>query len=172
MDRRAQNDAIRLLHLLDPGIHLLDLCSLLTGSQPGILAAASWQGFWKTGIEEDVQLILQSGAVNISIEVSVVHWRSHFEIFALGTEGYGHVTGRGRSYGRQYYQRGRRWGWQNARDQAASEELLVEDACEDSFADELAACLGLTPPGLVLPAKLADGLAVMQLYQSIKIRLR
>ncbi len=157
--------------LLDPGIHLLDLCSLLTGSQPEILASSSWAGFWKTGIEEDVQLLLRSGGVNVSIEVSVVRWRSHFEIFALGTEGYGQVTGRGRSYGKQYYRRGRRWGWQTAKDQASSEELLVEDACEDSFAEELAACLQLSPPGPTQPANLADGLAIMQLYQAIKSRL-
>jgi len=157
--------------LLDPGIHLLDICCLLTGIQPRIMAMASWRGFWKTGIEEDVQIMLQSGNVNVSIEVSVVRWRSHFEIFALGTEGYGQVTGRGRSYGRQYYRRGCRWGWQTAADQAASEEQLVDDACEDSFADELAACLQLTNSSLVPPATLNEGLAVMQLYQSLKDRV-
>ena len=153
--------------LLDPGIHLLDLCILLFKSQPSIMAVTSWQGFWKTGIEEDVHLQLRCGQVNIALEISVVRWRSHFEIFALGTEGYGQVLGRGRSYGRQYYRRGRRWGWQSGKDQAASEEQLVDDACEDSFAEELASCLKLTEPGLVQPANITDGLAVMQLYQSI-----
>jgi predicted dehydrogenase len=157
--------------LLDPGIHLLDLCSVLAGSEPEIREMASWQGFWKTGIEEDVQLMLRCGAINISLEISVVRWRSHFEIFALGTEGYGQVTGRGRSYGRQYYRRGRRWGWQSACNQAASEELIVDDACEDSFADELAACLDFPSTNAIRPADLTDGLRIMKLYQAIKARL-
>ena len=105
------------------------------------------------------------------MDVSVVRWRSCFEIFALGSDGYGRVTGRGRSYGRQFYHRGPRWGWQTARDQASSEELVVDDACEDSFADELAACLGFGPTPGVGPANLQDGLAVMRLYQSAKAML-
>jgi predicted dehydrogenase len=153
--------------LLDPGIHLLDLCSLLTGPTLEIQAAGAWQGFWKTGIEEDVQLFLRNGPVNATIGISVVRWRSHFEIFALGTDGYGHVTGRGRSYGRQCYRRGLRWGWQHAKDQASSEEVVVDDACEESFADELAACLGLSSP-TTPPANLETGLAIMRLYQNIR----
>ena len=157
--------------LLDPGIHLLDLVVLMTGDAATFKALNSWQGFWRTGIEEDTQLLFHVCAVGISMDVSVVRWRSQFEIFALGAEGYGQVTGRGRSYGRQYYRRGQRWGWQKAKDQAASEELVIEDACEDSFADELAACLGLGPAPLVAPANLKDGLAVMRLYQTAKASL-
>jgi predicted dehydrogenase len=157
--------------LLDPGIHLLDLITVMTRNTAAFRSLNSWQGFWRTGIEEDTQLMFRAGEVGISMEVSVVRWRSHFEIFALGSEGYGYVTGRGRSYGRQSYRRGRRWGWQSAKDQVSSEELVLEDACEDSFAEELAACLGLGPAPLVPPANLKDGTAVMQLYQAAKAAL-
>ncbi|HLB34840.1 MAG: hypothetical protein A3F67_03330 [Verrucomicrobia bacterium RIFCSPHIGHO2_12_FULL_41_10] len=157
--------------LLDPGIHMLDLCRLMTGSNLTIQAVTSWSGFWKTGIEEEVRLLLQNGDVAIALEVSVVRWRSHFEIFAQGTEGYGIVTGRGRSYGIQRYRRGKRWGWQYAKDQAASEEVVLEDSCENSFADELAACLNLKGINSARPADLKDGLGLMELYQDIKARL-
>ncbi len=157
--------------LLDPGIHLLDLLLLMTGKKPQLQGTTAWRGFWKTGIEEDVHLLFASDSMSASIEVSVVRWRSHFEIFALGTDGYGQVVGRGRSYGRQYYRRGLRWGWQQAKDQASSEELVVDDACEDSFVDELANCLGFGPQAATRPAELADGLAVMQLYQTIRSQI-
>ena len=156
--------------LLDPGIHLIDLSALLADAPLEIQAANAWKGFWKTGIEEDVHLLLRSGMVSVSVTISVVRWRSHFEIFALGSEGYGYVTGRGRSYGRQLYRRGRRWGWQTAKDQTSSEELVIDDACEESFADELAACLGYSSPSTP-PADLNTGLAIMGLYQSLKSRI-
>lgn len=157
--------------LLDPGIHLLDLLMQMTDQPPTIQSLSAWQGFWRTGIEEDVHLLVAGSTFSISIEVSVVRWRSHFEIFALGTDGYGQVTGRGRSYGRQIYRRGRRWGWQSAKDQASSEEIVVDDACENSFADELASCLGFGPPPPIKPAQLSDGLAVMKLYQEARTRM-
>ncbi len=154
--------------LLDPGIHLLDLVTCLTGDDVDIRGVNSWHGFWRTGIEEHVELLLRSGGIGVTVETSVVRWRSHFEIFALGTEGYGHVEGRGRSYGVQRYCRGRRWGWQTAASQAASEELVVEDSCDNAFADELAVCLGLQSPGVVPAADLRSGLAMMRLYQQCR----
>jgi predicted dehydrogenase len=158
--------------LLDPGIHLLDLCCQLERTAKfEIVAASSWEGFWKTGIEEDLQILLKNGNLRISISLSVVRWRSHFEIFALGADGYGTLTGRGRSYGLQSYRRGRRWGWQSAQDQISSEELVLEDACEDSFCDELAACLQLTKSPALAAANLDDGLMTMRLYDEIKRKM-
>lgn len=157
--------------LLDPGIHLLDLCQLMLDGTPVIRAVDFWSGFWKTGIEEEVHVMLRKENIAVSICVSVVRWRSQFEIFALGTDGYGQVSGRGRSYGRQYYRRGKRWGWQSAANQAASEELVVDDACEDSFADELAGCLGLDPTRESV-ANLDAGLSVMKLYEALRERAR
>jgi predicted dehydrogenase len=159
--------------LLDPGIHLLDLSRKFVGTDLDVVALSAWRGFWKTGIEEDVHLLLNAAGTTVSIETSIVHWRSTFEIFALGTDGYGHVTGRGRSYGPQRYKRGHRWGWQDAADQSSSEETVIQDACEDSFADELAACLGFLPkhPSATRPANLCDSIAVMELYHTLRARL-
>lgn len=158
--------------LLDPGVHLLDLCIQLSKNKEyKVLAASSWKGFWNTGIEEDVQVMLECGGIRVLINVSVVRWRSHFEIFALGAEGYGVVTGRGRNYGLQSYRRGRRWGWRTARDQNSSEELVLEDACENSFGDELASCLKLNDFGVPTSANLHDGVSVMKLYDEIKAKL-
>ena len=154
--------------MLDPGIHLLDLMRLMAPDEAVLEGQHAWEGFWKTGIEEDVHLLFRTGLTTVSMEVSVVRWRSQFEIFALGTEGYGQVTGRGRSYGPQVYRRGRRWGWQNAQSQVASEEEVVVDDCEDSFADELSACLGLGPVPSIMPAQITDGLAVMRLYSLVQ----
>jgi predicted dehydrogenase len=156
--------------LLDPGIHLLDLAILITGSPLTIKSVTSWSGFWNTGIEEEVHLMLTKDNVLLSIEVSIVRWKSSFEIVAKGTDGYGIVTGRGRSYGLQRYVRGERWGWQQAKDQASSEKLILEDACEDSFADELATCLQLEK-SVMTPANLQEGLVLMKLYQDAKTSL-
>jgi predicted dehydrogenase len=152
--------------LLDPGIHMLDILSLMLDSAPELKMRLSWQGFWSTGIDEDTQLFFKCNDVNISLEVSVVRWRSHFEIFALGTDGYGQVTGRGRSYGPQRYLRGPRWGWQTAKNQAASEELILESDCEDSFAEEIASCLGFETSIKLTPANLQDGIKAMNLYHA------
>lgn len=158
--------------VLDPGIHLLDLISLLTQNDAVLEGQHAWKGFWKTGIEEDAHFLFRSGSTTVSMEVSVVRWRSQFEIFALGTDGYGQVTGRGRSYGQQVYRRGKRWGWQHASSQLSSEEIVVEDDCEDSFADELAACLGLGAEPVISPAQLHDALQVMRFYESAQAALK
>jgi hypothetical protein len=71
------------------------------------------------------------------LQISVVRWRSIFRLEIHGESGYGIVNGRNRSYGRQTYVRGPRWGWQNARDQAAAEELVLESDGNEVFADEL-----------------------------------
>jgi hypothetical protein len=58
-----------------------------------------------------------------------------------GTEGYGVVAGRNRSYGPQTYLRGPRWGWREAQDQASSEKLILTSNGLDVFRDETTALL-------------------------------
>ena len=154
--------------LLDPGIHLLDLITQITTEPVTVAGTTTWKGFWKTGIEEHVHLLLSTPTFAIQLQTSVVRWRSHFEIAVLGTEGYGLLTGRGRSYGKQSYRRGPRWGWKQAGDQASSEQVIVEDNCEDSFADELASCLGLPTNIRAHVATLPEVLKVMVLYDNIR----
>jgi predicted dehydrogenase len=154
--------------LLDPGVHLIDLVCLTSNAMPiRVRGTTTWNGFWKTGIEEDTYVLLSAGDAMFGMHISVVLWRSSFYIHALGTKGYGTVKGRGRSYGPQTYVRGQRWGWQSGISQAESEELVVTTVCEESFEDELSAVLGLSVEGRDLCADGSAALKVMEVYDSI-----
>lgn len=149
--------------LIDPGIHVLDLLHQLFPAGLEVLAGAKWSGFWKTGIEEEVHLLLRGGACIINMQVSVVRWRSTFRFELHGTEGYGIVAGRGRSYGPQTYTRGRRWGWQHAGSQEASEEKVLVTDCSGSFREELRALFGNRVAPL-RPCDAAEAHQVMKIY--------
>jgi predicted dehydrogenase len=160
--------------LIDPGIHLLDLCMLLAPDGLEVSGGASWAGFWKTGIEEDVKLLLKGKDFSISLHISIVLWRSTFRMAVNGTDGYGVVTGRNRSYGAQKYTVGPRWGWQNAPSQVASEKLELESDGNDVFADEMEALLFPPEDETNLwprPASSAESLRVMQLLDNIREEL-
>ncbi len=153
--------------LIDPGIHLLDLCHRLSPDGIKVRSAWRWSGFWKTGIEEEAHLLLEGDGFLINLQVSIVRWRSTFAIETHGTEGYGIVTGRGRSYGPQRYRRGRRWGWQQGGTQEQSEEEVCVSDCRESFRDELRALLRPTSvPDGPQPCTAREALAVMHTYQS------
>lgn len=157
--------------LIDPGIHLLDLCRCMA-PDVALDCIRGWSGFWKTGIEEETHLLLHSGQTTFNVQVSVVRWRSTFRLEIHGTEGYGIVTGRGRSYGAMKYIRGQRWGWQNAANQEASEETVLVSECDDSFTDELRALFGQGKSGPSLsPCNATEALEVMRLYEACKTRL-
>jgi predicted dehydrogenase len=127
--------------LIDPGIHLLDL-ALLLADDVTVARADGWSGFWRTGIEEECRVTLSSSSVPmISLEVSVVRWRSQFAFEIWGIDGYGVVTGRGRSYGPQVYRRGERWGWKAGMSQAESEVEVSRSDGTESFREELRALL-------------------------------
>jgi predicted dehydrogenase len=128
--------------LIDPGIHLLDLACQAEGEALEVRGGNHWSGFWRTGIEEDCHLILKGRTIpTVTIDVSIVRWRNTFRMELIGTEGYGVVEGRGRSYGPQTYRRGRRWGWQSGRSQAETEEVVVTTSGDSVFVDELRAIL-------------------------------
>jgi len=125
--------------LIDPGIHLLDLCRIISRDKLKVKCGLKWSGFWKTGIEEECHLLLEAQDFVINLQVSIVRWRSTFRIEINGEDGYGIISGRGRSYGRQTYTYGRRWGWQDNISQKDSEKLVIETAGEDVFVKELEA---------------------------------
>lgn len=130
--------------LIDPGVHLLDLAMLLSDGNLDVVGGTTWSGCWGTGIEEEAHVLLaDSSGMAVSLDLSVVRWRSAFRIDVNGSEGYGVVTGRNRSYGPQEYRRGRRWGWRSGGSQADSEELVVRSDGAETFTDELVALLGL-----------------------------
>lgn len=93
--------------LIDPGIHLLDLCQRMFAGEIQVGNVSTWRGFWNTGIEEEAHVLMHSGRSLINLQLSVVRWRSTFRIEINGDEGYGMVEGRGRSYGKQRYVRGK-----------------------------------------------------------------
>ena len=161
--------------LIDPGVHLLDLCLLLAGQKIEICGATSWDGFWKTGIEEDAQLLLRgSDGLSVSVQISIVRWRSTFNLSIHGVDGYGIVTGRGRSYGPQTYRTGPRWGWQSAKSQAESERLVVESDGLESFTAETRALLfpaASDEPPWPGPCTAVEALAAMELLDRIRERL-
>jgi predicted dehydrogenase len=158
--------------LIDPGIHLFDLACQAEAGPLEVRGGNHWSGFWRTGIEEDCHLILTGRTIpTVTIDVSIVRWRNAFRMELIGTDGYGVVEGRGRSYGPQTYRRGRRWGWQGGRPQAETEELVVTTPGDGVFADELRAMLypGDRPGPSVATAE--DALMAMALLSDCRRKL-
>jgi len=151
--------------LLDPGVHLLDLLRLMRPSNLKPLKGLRWQGFWKTGIDEEVHLLIDGSPCIINFQVSIVKWASTFCIQVLGKEGYGIVNGRGRSYGDQTYRRGKKWGWLVGKSQSQSEEFVLTTDCSESFHDEMDALLGRQKDYVLQPCSAEEALKDMLLYQ-------
>jgi len=127
--------------LIDPGVHLLDLCQIISGGKMKVKSGLSWKGFWKTGIEEEVHLLLECSGFLINLQVSIVRWPSTFRMEINGKDKYGIITGRNRSYGDQKYVIGERWGWMKGGSQKDSEKTILTSANADSFTKEVDALL-------------------------------
>jgi predicted dehydrogenase len=130
--------------ILDPGIHLLDLLFYLFSfdtSDVEFKGANSWSGFWGTGIEEALTTVGSAGGANLNLSVSVVAWKTRFEIEIIGTEGYLKLTGRGRTDGPQNITQGQRWGWLSGKSQIESEVSKTVSITDDSLAQEVEAWL-------------------------------
>lgn len=133
---------------LDPGIHLLDLLNYIFGadfSNLSFTGAVKWQGFWNTGIEESVNAIGYLNGTIVNLSVSLVAWKTRFEVEVIGTEGYVQVSGRGRSDGPQTLTVGARWGWQNANSQMESEVKSTAAVKDNSLVSETKAWLERDP---------------------------
>jgi predicted dehydrogenase len=150
--------------LIDPGIHMLDLCQ---GMFPNLQVenVLGWHGFWKTGIEEEAHVLMKNGQSIINLQLSIVRWRSMFRIEINGDEGYGIVEGRGRSYGRQRYVRGKRWGWMAGRSQKDSEEIVAETDGDAVFEKEISALLFGNAQNSIAPCNGSEAMAGMKLLE-------
>ena len=122
--------------LIDPTIHLFHLL-LHFKLNPIPLQGKTWKGFWNTGIDEEVHLLLESEKTIINIKSSLVKWKSKFSFEINGTDKYGIITGRGKSYGTQEYRVGKRWGWLNGNPQNSTEHIMCVTDCSNSFYKEL-----------------------------------
>jgi len=158
--------------LIDPGIHLIDLCRCMFPSAIQVQNVVAWRGFWNTGIEEEAHAMLQSGQSIINLQLSIVRWRSTFRIEINGDEGYGIIEGRGRSYGRQIYLRGKRWGWLSGGTQKETEEIAVETDGDDVFRKEIEALLFGSPQDLIRPCDSAQALEGMRLLEACRQSIR
>lgn len=154
--------------LIDPGIHLLDLCQCMFAGEIQVGNVSAWRGFWNTGIEEEAHVLMHSGRSIINLQLSVVRWRSTFRIEINGDEGYGIVEGRGRSYGKQRYVRGKRWGWSSGRPQKETEELVVETDGDGVFQKEITALLFGTSKDVIGPCSGNEALASMKLLDACR----
>lgn len=158
--------------IIDPGIHLIDIVNLVESKPPQVAGGTTWSGFWKTGIEEEIHVLLQGEAVPVyDLTVSLVRWRSMCRLEVHGLEGYGIVEGRGRSYGVQRYRRGRRWAWQQHTSQSDSEEIVVETDGADVFFEEMRALLFNDATLPARPCSLAEALANMRLLDTVRTAL-
>ncbi len=159
--------------LIDPGIHLLDICSLIFNHQIEIQSGLQWKGFWKTGIEEETHFLFKSKNAIINFQVSVVKWRSTFRMEINGDKGYGIINGRNRSYGEQKYITGERWGWQKGGKQDESEKIVCIAANEDSFEKEIDALLfAKKAKNEIKPCSGKEAVALMKLLDDCREMLK
>lgn len=156
--------------LIDPGIHVLDLATIV-GGDLSVQGASTWNGFWRTGIEEEAHLLLAGGRCpDVQISISIVRWRSTFRFQVNGTNGYGIVAGRGRSYGPQSYRRGERWGWRRGSSQRESEEEVLTTDGDGVWAAELRSLFAGRPLTPGPPVGTADeAVASMELLDRIRV---
>ena len=154
--------------LIDPGVHLLDLCRIITNNKLKIKSALQWSGFWKTGIEEECHFLFESKGLLINLQISIVRWRSSFRIEINGEDGYGIISGRGRSYGKQTYTYGPRWGWKNNASQKKSEKLLIKTTGEDVFAKEIDALFFPDKKSSIKPCSAYEAVENMKILEECR----
>jgi 1,5-anhydro-D-fructose reductase (1,5-anhydro-D-mannitol-forming) len=129
--------------LLDPGVHLLDLLLQLDGRLQPLLARGSG-GFWGTGIEEDLVVVLASGALQATVRVSHVRWVNTLRLEVVGDDGYAIAEGRGGNYGPMTVRIGTRWAWKDDPEGRGQRETEYERSFggeNRSLEDETAAVL-------------------------------
>jgi predicted dehydrogenase len=125
--------------LLDPGIHVIDLLNHIfpkSQFEYKFAKAVIWSGFWKTGVEESVNVIGSVGEALLNLSLSIVSWKTRFNIEVIGSEGYALLQGRGRTDGPQILITGLRWGWKTYKNQSGSEKMLVNSIVDKSILHE------------------------------------
>lgn len=153
--------------LLDPGIHLLDIASLMFKTLKPVNYFSGGGFVWNTGIEEESRVfLLGDGNTAVDIQCSLVKWRNTFRIEVNGSKGYGIIEGKGKTYGNQTYTKGKKWGWKEGKPQKDTEIIIdYGEGCNDSFLDEIIHLMAGIPMGRNCTSKHA--FEVMGLYNEI-----
>jgi predicted dehydrogenase len=164
--------------LIDPGVHVLDLALCFVPGAKAHAAAAS-TGFWKTGIEEDVHVLLTRDDTVISVRASVIRWANTFRADIVGEDGYAMIDGRGGTYGNHMLRFGKRWAWADGRglSQRASEEVFDLGTDSRYLEEETRAVIetwltGRPEPSFPHPATIAEALDVARLCEETYALLR
>ena len=159
--------------VLDPGIHVINLMQLFSKSKIKLISAhLTKMNFWKTDIEEQCNLLFSSNSIPlIHVNVSIVKWRSNFNIALFGNDNYGIIDGRGSHYGDQIYRFGSRWAWEKSpHDNQIDTEIIKSQSNEaDVFVIELENIFKhLHKKELdVLPCEIDEALNSMELISQI-----
>lgn len=86
-------------HLIDQGVHMIDLARSFIGDIAQVVGFTS-DTFWKPGVEDNAFVLLRGkNKALASIHASLTQWKPlhNFEIY--GTQGYLSIVGLGRKYG-------------------------------------------------------------------------
>jgi predicted dehydrogenase len=154
--------------LIDPGIHFIDLARIMSNDKLKIKGGLCWDGFWKTGIEEECHLLFEGNKTVYNLQISIVKWRSTFRIEVNGEDGYAVINGRNRSYGKQSYIIGERWGWQKGKSQKDSEILINESDGEDVFLKETESLLFPDKGDIIRPCNAEEALENMRILEDCR----
>ncbi len=86
-------------HLIDQGVHMIDLARSFIGDIAKVQGLTS-DMFWKRGVEDNAFVLIKgkSGAT-ASIHVSLTQWKPLHNFELYGTKGYLSIEGLGRKYG-------------------------------------------------------------------------
>lgn len=155
--------------IIDPGIHILNLLQLIC-TKIKIHHLSKIKNFWKTGIEEEVLITMSSKEISIiNISISILRWRSTFDISGNGIKGYWRINGRDRSYGNQTYYTGKRWGWRKGKKQKYTEKKYTQKKIKNVFQDELNAIIQIlkNKRTKILPCTDKEALKTMSLIKRL-----
>lgn len=158
--------------IIDPGIHVINLIQLIDKNLK-IEYIKKTKNFWKTDVEEEAVIILSSKKIPIiNLTLSIIKWRSTFEINGNGHKGYWRLSGRDRSYGKQTYVTGKKWGWLSGKNQNETEKKTVDTTKENVFQTEMIAVLNsiLKIKNTQNPCNDIEALGTMNLIQKLYAR--
>ena len=150
--------------VIDPGIHLLDLARHLIG-EPHIVHSEINRRFWNVDVEDDCNLLLRSGGADISVEVSLLAWKSGFGIEVVGSDGIAIVSGRGGNYGPQSFEFVNRWFW-NGDDRRRRQDFGTQDPSFERETEAFLRWIGQGTHDAVLSTA-DDGVAALKLVTEL-----